>query len=280
MSSTSVPIRLIEGGHLGLRRNLDRTLAMCEGTVIALSDQDDVWMPGKVRAIRAAFESSDVTMWFSDAVLVDEQDEDTGRRLWKIVTLPAESVAALERGQSLIRLLHGQTVTGATMAFRASLREVVCPLPAQLEHGGHLYLHDGWIAIFASLLGRVKADPIPYTRYRQHPLQVTYQPLQEIVQNPAPSTRFVLAGRQALRVERDRVALVLDRLEQTGFLARCRSADVATLRGLRDLLNARTLSAGPSKWAAVIRQLAAGRYSLYARGWRTAAADLFAVRQP
>ncbi len=47
--ATSVPVRLIEGAHVGLRGNVERTLAACAGDVIVLADQDDVWMPGKLR---------------------------------------------------------------------------------------------------------------------------------------------------------------------------------------------------------------------------------------
>lgn len=275
--TSAVPVRLIEGNHLGLRRNVERTLVACGGDVIVLADQDDAWSPGKLRAVRSAFEVDEVTLWFSDAVLVDDEGRDLGERLWDAVSLPASARAAFERGEAVRRLLYGQSVTGATMAFRASLRDVVLPLPRQLELGEHLYLHDGWIAVLASLLGTVLTDPHPYVRYRRHPDQVTYRQEVEIARSPrgrAPR----LVSRSALALERDRVVLVLDRLESTGFAERCRPADVATLRGLRELFTARAMRPGLAKWAAITRAMAAGHYTLYARGWRTAAADLIARR--
>src|SRR5690349_14667038 len=62
----AIPVRLVGAEHVGLRLNVERAIAACSGDVIALADQDDVWMPGKVAAIRDAFDAADVTVWFSD----------------------------------------------------------------------------------------------------------------------------------------------------------------------------------------------------------------------
>ena len=43
------PIRVLEGGHkMGAIRNFLRTISECQGDIIFLSDQDDIWVPGKV----------------------------------------------------------------------------------------------------------------------------------------------------------------------------------------------------------------------------------------
>lgn len=271
---TDVPVRVLTGDHRGLRLNIERTLEACHGSVIVLADQDDVWEQGKLAAIRAAFAEPGLAMWFSDALLVDATNHSLERRLWEVVTLPEASRTELEEGRALRRMIHGQTVTGATMAISSSVLRTALPLPKELEHGDHLYLHDGWFAVLASLLGGVVADPVPYTRYRQHADQVTWAGAPTPVDPRTDRERAL----EDMRTELARVSLVLERLEASGHAAQCRPDDITELREVRHLLGVRTLPLGPQKWWQVTRALRSGSYRRHARGWRTAAADIFAVR--
>lgn len=269
-----VPVRILDGDHVGLRLNMQRTLAACAGDIVVLADQDDIWLPGRNAAVLAGFAREDVAVWFSDARLVDDSGNDLGRTLWQEVTIGESERRAIEDGDALRRLLHGSTVTGATMAFRRSLLDVALPLPEELELGRHLYLHDGWIAVLGSLLGRMVADPHVWTLYRQHDGQVRV----ELMEGQVGRTPGALTSAVAIEAEHDRVALVLARLHDKGVIDQCHPEAITILSDLGRLLNTRTLPGGVRKWSPVLRELLRGNYGRYARGWRTAAADLVGRR--
>ena len=285
-----IPITMIGGDHVGLRLNVQRTIEACTGDVIALADQDDVWLPGKLAAIHEAFLADEVTLWFSDAELTYETGQMMGERLWQRVNLTPDGLSADVGAQdTLRRLLVGQTVAGATMAFRATLRNLVLPLPPELEGEEPLYLHDGWITVLAWLLGRHVADPRTRILYRRHPRQFTATPEPPMGQVDAagameapPRTarieRRPLVARRELMREHARARLVLERIRTTDSLDACRPLDARTLVEVEAFLRTRTLPPGAPRVFSILRQVALRRYSRYARGWRTAAADLFASR--
>jgi len=124
------PVTVLEADHnVGLRHNMDRALRAATGDVIVLSDQDDVWRRDKLGHVAAAFARPQVTLWASEADLVDSDDEELGLRLWDAVRLTSAGRDEIEVGRFNRRLLAGQTLTGATMAFRASVLAVACPCP-------------------------------------------------------------------------------------------------------------------------------------------------------
>ena len=273
---SAIPLRIIGGTHVGLRANVERVLRECRGAVIALADQDDVWLPDRIRAIEESFGDPAVGLWFSDAELIDERGRLMDRRLWASVGLGGDAVAALTAGRGLRRLLQGMTVTGATMAFRATLLPLVLPLPIELDGPDHLFLHDGWIAVLASLPGAIVAEPHCFTHYRQHAMQVTAM---QVARNPiGEETPRRPASRHDLDQELARVRLVLDRVRKRDMLDACRPDDARTLVELEQLLSVRAASPGVGRIPALVRELFAGRYHTYARGWRTAAADLLYTR--
>jgi hypothetical protein len=93
-----------------------------------------------------------------------------------------------------------------------------------------------------------------------------------------PSESRGLASHQELAREHARARLVLERIRAADSLGACRPQDLAMLVRFERFLRLRAMSPGLARAAAVIQQFALGRYSQYARGWRTAAADLFLTR--
>lgn len=271
LSDSPYRVRFVGGDHIGLRGNVERAIAACEGSVIVLCDQDDIWLPGRLDAIGRAFEDPSVTLWFSDAVLIDEDGAELGARLWENVHLSPDARRAIARGGEVRRLLHGMTVTGATMAFRASVRSLALPLPDALKGPDHLFLHDGWIAVLAALTGQVVIDERALTRYRQHSAQFTEMRVTE--QSP-PGRRRTPAGRREIADEHARVSLVLDRLTERGALERLTPASRQLLVELEEFLRRRAAPRGARRTGAILSALGSGQYRRHARGWRTALADL------
>lgn len=72
--NSDFPIRLhVNETRLGYARNFFRAISLCQGDVVLMSDQDDIWLPGKCSAIRSCFVDQavdvvnhDYSVWFSD----------------------------------------------------------------------------------------------------------------------------------------------------------------------------------------------------------------------
>lgn len=172
----------------GVFPTFERALGHTSGDIVFLSDQDDVWLPGKVEAVLARFERDrSVLLVLSDAEVIDE----TGR-----VTQP--SFMALRGG---FRPGFGATLVrnrylGCTMALRRALLETVLPIPRDVP------MHDMWFGSLAVLQGRVEYIDRPLVQYRRHGGNVSpsrRQGMAQMVRWRLDLLRNVLARRRTLR---------------------------------------------------------------------------------
>jgi Glycosyl transferase family 2 len=260
--------------RVGLRLNMQAVLERASGSVIVLADQDDLWAPDKVEAIEAALEDPDVTLWFSNAELVDAADVPMGGTVWQAVNFGPGEQERVRAGDGLDRLLYGQTVTGATMAFRASVLSVALPFPEELEGTNHLFLHDGWIAVVASLLGKSVVEPRPLTSYRQHPAQFTSMSMTPGVREsdePTPGNR-----KQQAILDAARLRLVAERIRGMDAEHAGSSAAIAELLRRERFLAVRSLRRGTRHRQQLIsEQERQGAYAEFSRGRLTALSDRF-----
>ena len=146
---------------LGVTANFAQAVERCDGDVIVLCDQDDVWHPHRLAAGLEALEHADVTLVFSDAELVDGSGAPLGRRLLDSLEIPADDRQQLVSGRAAPLLLRRNLVTGATVLFRRSLLRHALPLPSS-------WVHDEWLAIIAACISRIRLVPEPLVDYRQH----------------------------------------------------------------------------------------------------------------
>src|SRR5262245_48111587 len=58
----------VNSANLGSTKNFEKAIQRCKGDLIALADQDDVWLPRKLELLEAEFQRSpNVGLVFSDA---------------------------------------------------------------------------------------------------------------------------------------------------------------------------------------------------------------------
>jgi glycosyltransferase involved in cell wall biosynthesis len=148
--------------NLGSTKNFERAIALCEGEVIALADQDDVWLPHKLATLVRVFaESPALGLAFSDGLLVGDDLVPTGQRIWPNLPFPAAWQRRFDQGEGARLLLRYNLVTGAACAFRAALRPQLLPIPAA-------WVHDAWIGVVAASLAPAQTIATPLLHYRQH----------------------------------------------------------------------------------------------------------------
>ncbi|MBC7930737.1 MAG: glycosyltransferase, partial [Rubrivivax sp.] len=273
------PVRLyVNEQNLGSTRNFEKAIGLCEGELIALSDQDDVWLPRKLELVEAVFDRAPgVGLVFTDAELVDERLRPLGHRLWDKVGFDKRMRQRVRGGRALDVLLPGWTVTGATMAFRSKFRDLALEIPDDLS-----MIHDGWIALVVAAVSDVEFISEPLIEYRQHPHQQIGAPMESEAQNAAGvmSLQDIRAAigrgnqydeliekggrvRQRLASRRERFdsALALRQLD----------ARLKHLRSRGELPKGKLKRLGH-----VLRELLARRYHLYSNGVSSAVKDLLA----
>lgn len=154
-----LPLTLIAGPRRGAARNFLHLLRAVppEIDMVAISDQDDVWLPEKLAhgaAVLAAADRAIPTLfggrsWVCDAHL--------GQRHLSSLPLRAPGFR-----HALVQNIAG----GNTMMLNRAALEVL--QPASLEPR-KLVVHDWWIyQIITGVGGRVVFDPEPLLLYRQH----------------------------------------------------------------------------------------------------------------
>lgn len=151
--------------NIGVICNFEKAISKCNGDIIFLSDQDDIWMKNKTNVIADFFLRHDnIDLIFTDAVLIDEKDCIISQySLLDAVGLYGNCLKAWEDGLSLEMINQGNRCTGATMAIRKNLRNVILPFNKDINA-----LHDEQLAIFCIKKNSIAVINQPLIKYRIH----------------------------------------------------------------------------------------------------------------
>jgi len=162
-AKTDVPLRVLSGGpRLGVTRNFERAVAACEGDLIALSDQDDVWRADRLSAVVPLFErEASLLLVNSDARLIDASGAPFGAGLFASLGLRQGERAEISAGHAFDALVRRNLVTGAATLFRRTLLQWARPFPPE-------WVHDEWLGIIAAAMGTLELSSEQLIDYRQH----------------------------------------------------------------------------------------------------------------
>ena len=162
-SRARFPVRLVRNEkNLGSTKNFEKVISLCDGDLIALCDQDDVWEPNKLACLSDVLVSDNsLGGVFSDAELIDADATRMGKRIWELHKFRFARPDDFGRDSAVRLLLKHDVLTGATLMIRACVRESILPIP-------ELWVHDGWIAWMLVLYSRLTFVPEPLLRYRLH----------------------------------------------------------------------------------------------------------------
>ena len=154
-------IRIIRsGGHpLGPTYNMERALAAAKGEYVFLTDQDDVWLPGKVARVLGGLKKA--TLVLHDAYLLHRAGSTEE---WIRGDLLSQ-IRPFACGMFRNWLKNGYT--GNCMAFRRELLAKALPFPARLP------MHDQWLGLMAEKYFSVEYIPEALVEYRQHKTNAT-----------------------------------------------------------------------------------------------------------
>lgn len=143
--------------NLGFIKNFEKAIAHSIGDIIFLSDQDDVWFTNKIATMMDHFlEAPEIGLVYSNAVLTDSNLQPTKHTLFE-----RRKTMHISKVRLAHQLMQGVGVSGCTMAFRSSLKNLILPI---LEGWGH----DHWIAFIVHAVMDVKPIKQPLMYYRRH----------------------------------------------------------------------------------------------------------------
>ncbi len=150
-------VKYIEGKGEGVISNFENALNQCSGDVIFLSDQDDVWLPGKVEAVIKEIENG------ADLVLHDASVTDG-----KLSITQPSYFAVHGASDSFAGNLIKNTFVGCCMAFTKEVMLESLPFPKGVA------MHDWWIALAAIKRKRkIALLQKPLILWRRHGNNVT-----------------------------------------------------------------------------------------------------------
>jgi glycosyltransferase involved in cell wall biosynthesis len=266
-ATAPLEVRLeINPRNLGSAANFGKAVSLCRGELIALADQDDVWLPGKLqRLLSVLADNPRAGFAFSDAVMVDHQRRALGYTLWEAIRLSHRDQLRMNRGEATAVLLHRNVVTGATLAFRSEFRELLLPVPSG-------WVHDGWFALMISAVAGCVAVAEPLIEYRQHPAQ----------QIGAKKTSFYRQYRRNCEKERRDYEEVAANYAAAGarlsrFADRLRDPELlAIIAEKADHYRARARMRYDGAWRLpiILGELSRHHYGKCSTGWKSLAQDL------
>lgn len=139
---------LTKHSHEYVCRNFENALVHAKGDYIFLSDQDDEWLPNKVKMCLKDLENHDLVL--HDFMHIDENENITLQLHYNGTFRPHNY------------FLRAGKHYGCAMAFRRKVLDYALPFPK------HLLLHDYWIGILSETLGSFYFEKDPLIRYRFH----------------------------------------------------------------------------------------------------------------
>ena len=263
------PVRVfVNEMNMGCTRNFEKAIALCEGDLIALSDQDDIWVKSRLQRTEGVFtQDQSVGLIFGDADIIHQDSSSSSLRLWSAGSFGRLQRFQFRHAKATQALLNHNVVTGATMAFRSAFRDVVLPIP-------DIWVHDGWVALIISFFSNIAALSEPLIRYRKHPNQ-QFGPLVEKMAFPQQLATAKTFQRWQYELQLRQYEAAYDRLipyaktERQKRALQCINSKIVHLSA-RARMPKRKIKRVP----VVLKELATMRYTRYSRGLMSAAKDL------
>ncbi|TGN18308.1 glycosyltransferase family 2 protein [Leptospira idonii] len=136
----------------GVVRSFETAISLCKGDFIALSDQDDIFLPEKIFELYRHI--GDAYLIHCDSVLIDSK----GNTLH-----PSYFAYSKTKDKHVFTdYLLGNNVTGNSVLIRKELARFSLPFPKGIR------MHDHYLALAACYLGKIEFFDLPLQLYRQH----------------------------------------------------------------------------------------------------------------
>lgn len=143
--------------NLGFLRNFEKALTLCMGDYIALSDQDDIWLPEHLELL---FNSIGNKMLAAgDAEIINADGKKTSQLLSYATNLDFVPDDDLEKAYFIF--FYMSQYHGMTMLMKKSFLSIALPIPDKIQY------HDVWFGSMSCFYGGMAYIQEPVTLYRR-----------------------------------------------------------------------------------------------------------------
>ena len=180
--------------RLGYIKNFEKGMLLATASYVALSDQDDIWVPHKLETLLANIGGQ--MLAYSDSELIDSEGQLLNQKMSTIKNQLAYHTP--------IMYAIGAWAPGHAMLFKKELIEKAAPFPT-------LVTHDFWLGFVATCYGTVVYVNEPLVHYRQHAQNAIGA---DTTKNKTASLTLVQKKQQA----RARMQLLYNKVKETGHM--------------------------------------------------------------
>ena len=141
----------------GVNKNFENAFLKATGDYIAISDQDDVWLPSKIEEQLKLFTSEEIVLAYTSSVRFSGAILPTKKYNYS---------SNLFEGNNVRKLLLRNSVSGHNIIFRKQLLQQILPIPENIYY-------DWWIVQTAACNGIVAATNKVLAYQRAHENNIT-----------------------------------------------------------------------------------------------------------
>lgn len=134
-------------------KNFEYAIRHAKGEYIFLSDQDDVWLPNRVKESMTRHIEEGAILTLCNAELIDKHG---------FVYQKSFQTEKNPLNNNLFYRLYHNPYTGNCMSIRRDLLEYILPFPANIA------MHDIWIGLNAQKKNRCSYISTPLIQFRRH----------------------------------------------------------------------------------------------------------------
>lgn len=144
--------------NVGSNKTFEKLTLDASAEYIAYCDQDDIWECDKLTKLVEVIEKESAVLCYSDLSIINENDDVIANSFRNI-----HKRLKHKKGEGLFEFfLRRNSVTGCSMLIKSAVAKEAIPFCSMY------YVHDHWLALYASSIGKISIVSEPLIRYRIH----------------------------------------------------------------------------------------------------------------
>lgn len=142
--------------NLGFKKNFEKAIGLCSGDYIALSDQDDIWLPEHLENLLNNIEGNSMSV--ANANLIDAN----GNEFSDVNLMQYEKFERIYPSPEIMYglMFYKNPFFGSNSMYRKEVFDKALPMPDGIAY------HDVWFSICSACFGGIAYIDIPVTKHR------------------------------------------------------------------------------------------------------------------